>query len=56
VRFLDVLRRIYVNAPFSEALKEALTYLKFLRELLSMKTKPGDISVTPIGEAYSVIL
>jgi len=56
VRFLDVLRMIYVNAPFLEALKKAPTYLEFLRELLSKKGKPGDCSLAPIGEACNVIL
>jgi len=30
-RFLDLMRRIYVNVPFVEALKEALAYLRSLR-------------------------
>jgi len=51
-----VMRRIHVNAPFLEALKEALTYLKFLRELISKKGKPGEVSVALIGEACSKIL
>jgi len=55
-RFLNVLRRICVNTHFLEAFKEAPTYLKFLRELLFKKGKPGDISVAPIGEACSAIL
>jgi len=55
-RLLDVLRRIYVNAHFFEALNEAPTYLKFLRELFSNKFKPGDVSMAPIGEAYNVLL
>jgi len=56
VRFLDVLRRIYASVPFLEALKEAPTYLKFLRELLSKKGEPVEASVAPIGEPYCVIL
>ena len=55
-RFLNLLRRIYVNALFLEALKEAPTYLKFLRELFPKKGNPGDISVAPLGKACSTIL
>jgi len=51
-----VLRRIYVNAPFLEALKEAPTYLKFLRELLSRKGKPRNVSMASIGEVYNALL
>jgi len=48
---LDILRRVDADVPFWEALKAALTYLKFLRELLSKKGETGDASVTSIGEA-----
>jgi len=34
---LDVLRRIYANVLFIEALKEAPAYLKFFKELLAKK-------------------
>jgi len=39
MQFLKVLRRIYVNALFLEALKEAPAHLKFLRKILSKKGK-----------------
>jgi len=39
-----------------EALKEAPTYLKFLRELLSKKGDTRDASVALLGEACTAIL
>ena len=39
MQFLKVLRRIYVNALFLEALKEAPAHMKFLRKILSKKGK-----------------
>jgi len=43
MRFLDILRRVYVNTPFLETLKATPAHLKFLRELLSKKGEPkGD--------------
>jgi len=50
-RFLDILRRVYANISFLEALKKAPMYLKFLRELMSKKGDTRDASVDPIGEA-----
>ena len=44
-QFIDILRRIYVNVPFLETLKEALTYLKFLKELLSKQGK-REVGIT----------
>jgi len=35
-----MLKGIYANVPLLKAFKEAPSYLKFLRELLSKKGKP----------------
>ena len=48
--------RIYVNASFLDALKEALAYFRFLRELLSKKGKLVTITKIPIGEVSSAVL
>ena len=42
-KFLDVLRRIYVDTPFLDALKKASAYLQFLREFLSKKGEPEGV-------------
>jgi len=55
-RFLDVLKRIYTDTRFWEALKRALAYLQFLRELLSKKGQPEGGSVILIGEVCSSVL
>ena len=52
-----MLRRIYVNDPFLEALKEAPTYLKFLRELLSEKDNlEEELTEVLMGEVCSAML
>ena len=56
VRFLDVLRQIYADAPFLKALKKAPVYFKFLRELLSKKGEPEGIPVVPVGEVCGSVL
>jgi len=50
-QFLDIPRRIYVSVPFLEVLKEAPTYMKFLREALFKKGKLEKVSVALIGYA-----
>jgi len=54
-RFLDILKRIYVDTPFLEALRAAPSYLKFLRELLSKKEEQR-VLVSPIWEVGSALL
>ena len=57
MRFLDILRRIYVTSLFLEALREALTNLKFLRELLFKKKKLEEgLTKVPMGEVCSAML
>ena len=53
---MDILKRVYADTPFLEALKQAPTYFKFLRELLSKKDEPKGILVVPMGQLYSLIL
>jgi len=55
-RFSDVLRKLYVNVPFLEALKEAPSYLKFLRELFSKKGELEEVLAISIGDICSVVL
>ena len=54
-RFLEKLRRIYVDTPFLETLKKASTCLQFVRDFLSKKGEPEGGSVMPIGRALSLI-
>lgn len=56
MKFLDMLRRIYADIPFLEALRKTPTYIQSLRELVSKKDKHGGPSVVPIGEVCSLIL
>jgi len=38
-KFLEVLRKLYINIPFTEALSQMPSYAKFLKEILSNKRK-----------------
>ena len=55
-RFLKVLKWIYANTPFLEALLRAPFCIQFLRELLYTKGKNEGVSVVPIGEVCNSIL
>ena len=55
-RFLDLMRRIYVSAPFLEALRESLAHLRFLRGLHSKKNELIAITEVPVGEVSSAVL
>jgi len=53
VRFLDLLKKVNINIPFLEILKELPSYLKFLKGLLSAEGKPEKVLVVVIGEVCS---
>ena len=55
-RFLDVLKQLYADSPFLEALKNASAYLQFLGELISNKGEPKGKSIVPIRKVCSSIL
>ena len=41
-RFMDVLKRLQINIPLTEALEQMSTYAKFMKELLTKKRKIPD--------------
>ncbi|XP_009625662.1 uncharacterized protein [Nicotiana tomentosiformis] len=55
-RFLEVLKQVYVNIPFTELLSHMLAYDKFLKDILSKKRKVEDTSVVRLTEHCSAIL
>lgn len=38
-KFIEMLKKVYVNVPFTEDLSQMPTYVKFLKEILSKKRK-----------------
>ena len=49
-RFIDVLKQLTINIPFSEALLQMPSYAKHMKDLLSRKTKLGveDLAFTEV--------
>ncbi|XP_070020309.1 uncharacterized protein [Nicotiana sylvestris] len=55
-KFLDILKQLYINIPFTEALTQMPSYAKFLKEIMSSKRKLEEVSVVKHTEKYSAIL
>ncbi|XP_075087722.1 uncharacterized protein LOC142169719 [Nicotiana tabacum] len=54
-KFLDILKQLYINIPFTYALMQMPSYAKFLKEILSSKKKLEEVSVVKLTEKYSAI-
>ncbi|XP_070056762.1 uncharacterized protein [Nicotiana tomentosiformis] len=55
-RFLDMLRQVNVNLPFTEVLSQMPAYAKFLKEILTKKRKIEETLVVKLTEHCSAIL
>ncbi|OIS97023.1 hypothetical protein A4A49_60707, partial [Nicotiana attenuata] len=55
-KFLDILKQLYINISFTEALTQMPSYAKFLKEILSSKRKLEKVSVVKLTEKCSAIL
>ena len=55
-RFMDILKRLQINIPFTEALKQMPTYAKFMKELLTKKRKINDQEIVELEAGCSAII
>ncbi|KAJ9128670.1 hypothetical protein P3X46_034626, partial [Hevea brasiliensis] len=55
-KFLEVLKKLYINVPFVDALSQMPSYAKFLKEILSNKRKLEDDETVALTEECSAIL
>nr|XP_009797236.1 PREDICTED: uncharacterized protein LOC104243694 [Nicotiana sylvestris] len=55
-KFLEILKQIHINIPFTDALMQMPSYAKNLKEILSSKKKLEEISVVMLTEKCSAIL
>ncbi|XP_070030053.1 uncharacterized protein [Nicotiana sylvestris] len=55
-KFLEVLKQIHINIPFTNALLQMSSYAKFLKEILLSKRKFEEVSVVMLTKKYSAIL
>nr|XP_009621545.1 uncharacterized protein LOC104113148 [Nicotiana tomentosiformis] len=55
-RFLEMLKKLYVNIPFTEVLTQMPVYAKFLKEILSSKRKLEETTLVKLNAHCSAIL
>ncbi|XP_058003934.1 uncharacterized protein LOC131180603 [Hevea brasiliensis] len=54
--FLEVLKKLYINFPFTEVFSQMPSYAKFLKEILSNKRRLREYEIVALTEECSVIL
>ncbi|XP_019267171.1 PREDICTED: uncharacterized protein LOC109244523 [Nicotiana attenuata] len=55
-QFLEMLKQLYVNIPFTEVLTQMPPYAKFLKEILSSKRKLEETTMVKLNAHCSAIL
>ncbi|KAJ8759780.1 hypothetical protein K2173_009881 [Erythroxylum novogranatense] len=55
-KFMDVFKKLTINIPFAEALKNMPSYAKFMKDVLSKKRRLGDHETVALTEECSAIL
>ncbi|XP_022851237.1 uncharacterized protein LOC111373015 [Olea europaea var. sylvestris] len=55
-KFLDVFKKLHINIPFAEALKQMPSYVKFMKDILSNKRRLEEYETTALTEECSAIL
>ena len=55
-KFLEVLKKLYVNIPLTDAIKQIPTYAKFLKDILSNNTSVDLVETINIPENCSAII
>ena len=55
-KFVNMLKKLHVNVPFSEFLANIPTYAKFLKEIVSNKKKLKDFAELSLIKEYNAVL
>ena len=55
-KFMDIFKSIYINIPFTNALKQMPNYVKFMNDILSKKRHLGEFERMNLTKEYSAIL
>jgi len=53
---MDILKRLQINIPFTEALEQMPTYAKFMKELLTKKRKFNDQEIVELEAGCNAII
>ena len=55
-KFMKVFKKLHINIPFADDLEHMLSYVKFMKDILSKKRRLSDFETVNITEEYSAIL
>ncbi|XP_020250927.1 uncharacterized protein LOC109828314 [Asparagus officinalis] len=55
-KFLEILKKLHINIPFTEAISQMPSYAKFLKEILSNKWKLEEYETVALTEECSAII
>ena len=55
-KFMDVFKKLHINIPFSDALEQMPSYVKFMKDILSQKRILADFETVNLTEECSAIL
>ena len=55
-KFVEVLKKLYINIPFTDALKQMPTYVKFLKEILSNKRKIDEYQSVSLSQECNALI
>ncbi|GMI67981.1 hypothetical protein HRI_000467400 [Hibiscus trionum] len=49
-KFLDILKQVHINIPLVEAIEQMSNYAKFLKDIVSKRTRIGEFETIPETE------
>ena len=55
-KFIEVFKKLQINIPFADALKQMPSYVKFMKDILSKKLKLEDYETIALTEECNAIL
>ena len=55
-KFMEVFKKLHINIPFSDALEQMPSYVKFMKDILTQKRRLADFETVNLIEECSAIL
>ena len=55
-KFMEIFKKLHINIPFVEALKQMPGYVKFMKDILAKKRKLRDYETVVLSEECNAIL
>ncbi|XP_038904353.1 uncharacterized protein LOC120090709 [Benincasa hispida] len=54
--FMDMLKQLHINIPFTEAIEQMPTYVKFLKDMVTKKRNTGKFATVALTQSSKSIL